>query len=173
MSRSDNIERDIFASVERSYRIYERRERVTNFFLVEPFEMITYRRIFAAKEQVIESVKHPIYLMFGIGKAGQEEFWIKQGSSYHDASMDFFDIQFQYGLIGLIIISYPIMKILFSLLRNKNKDFLIISFIIMFFYSFFGGHVIESTTSGTFFGLFIGLLYMDKGRKYNENPRCM
>ncbi|MHA1386656.1 MAG: hypothetical protein ACTSR3_23120 [Candidatus Helarchaeota archaeon] len=160
-----NSEPKIFSRIERSYTAYKKNERIFNFSLIEPFEMISYRRVYAAKKQITESLKHPIYFLFGIGKTGQKEFWINQNSYFHEAAMDFIDIQFQYGFIGLIIISYPIIQILFNSRKNRMSDLLIISFIIMFLYSFFGGHVIESAGSGTFFGLFIGLLYMEKRKR--------
>jgi len=145
--------------VERSYRTFQRRERVFESPITAPLEMIAYRRPMAAKIQFSELLEKPSFLFLGFGKTGQEDFWIKRESPYHNASMDFFDVIFQYGIFGGFLIYVVIFSTVFKILLNIQTDRNSIIVILIFLYSFFGGHVIASTTSGTMLALFIGIKY--------------
>lgn len=144
-------------TVARSFSKYKTRERVFDSTITAPLEMVAYRRVFAAKKQMTESTSDIWQFLLGRGKTGQKKFWIEEESSFHDAAMDFFDIFFQYGVIGATLIYSIIIVILFHIFRKRQTDFISIIILLMFSYSFFAGHVMESMTSGTVFALFLGM----------------
>ena len=90
---------------------------------------------------------------FMIGKsfAGQNLFWRERGEFWFtNASMDFFDFFFKYGLIGTIIFLLIFSRVSFNFFLNSHiRDK--VAIILFFTYSFFGGHVIDSVTSGSLF----------------------
>ena len=83
--------------------------------------------------------------------SGQNLFWKKRGEFWFtNASMDFFDFFFKYGLVGttifMILLTRGLIRSFYeSNVRNN------IAIILFFAYSFFGGHVIDSVTSGSLF----------------------
>ncbi|WP_208422414.1 O-antigen ligase family protein [Latilactobacillus fragifolii] len=101
---------------------------------------------------------HSIFtLFFGQGPAYRIEKFGRLGLS----EMDFFDLFFNYGLIGillfLMIINYVLKE---SCKRNKNPLYSFI-FILILIYSFFAGHVLYSAISATIFGLIIGCVLLN------------
>lgn len=147
--------------IERSYRIYLRKERVFETPITAPFEMVAYRRAMAAKTQTMFIFENPQFLLLGLGRTGQKDFWIERNSRHGDSSMDFFDVFFKYGILGSFFIFILILKPIFYIIKNRQADRVSIVILIMFLYSFFGGHVIGSATSGTMFMLFTGIKYGD------------
>jgi len=145
--------------IERSYRIYQKKGRIFETPITAPLEMIAYRRPMAAKTQIQEIFDNPQFLLLGFGHTGQANFWIEQGMPYHDASMDFIDLLFQYGILGSFLIFIIIFMPVFHIISNIQADRNSIIIILIFLYSFFGGHVISSATSGTILALFIGIKY--------------
>ena len=64
--------------------------------------------------------------------------------------MDFFDFFFKYGVVGTIIFILILSRISFkSFINSHIRDKIVITLFIA--YSFFGGHVIDSVTSGSLF----------------------
>lgn len=116
---------------------------------------VNFRRYASMNIQVKESLKDFQKIIFGISFAGQKIFWEKRGEFiFKHASMDFFDFFFKFGLIGLLLYS----SILFwNYNYNLNiifrRDGLVV--VLFLLYAFFGGHVIDSVTSGTLFYVFI------------------
>ena len=98
-----------------------------------------------------ESFSNAKIFFLGTSFAGQNLFWKQRGEFWFtNASMDFFDFFFKYGLIGTIILMVLLTRktieaLYQSSLRNN------IAIILFFTYSFFGGHVIDSVTSGSLF----------------------
>lgn len=114
-----------------------------------------FRRVSYSITQVQYQFNDIGKLLFGVGESGQQKFW--SGSPFNFAAMDFFDIMFQYGLIATIALYVYILKGLkSSKIRNISSP-IFISFLLIFAYSFFGGYVIYTTTSGTLFALLLGL----------------
>lgn len=150
-------ERRYSKSIERSYRAYLRRERLFETPITAPLEIITHRRIMAAKIQTMFVFQNPQFLLLGFGHTGQTDFWIEREKSFYDAAMDFFDVFFQYGILGSFLIFIIIFKTVFYLIKNMQSDKNSIIILIMFLYSFFAGHVISSATSGTMLALFVGI----------------
>jgi len=89
--------------------------------------------------------------LFGTSFSGQNLFWKKRGEFWFtNASMDFFDFFFKYGLVGttifVLLLTRGLMQSLYkSNVRNN------VAILLFFAYSFFGGHVIDSVTSGSLF----------------------
>ncbi|MBH09914.1 MAG: hypothetical protein CMG74_06070 [Candidatus Marinimicrobia bacterium] len=112
---------------------------------------INFRRYASLNAQMSESLSSLRNFLFGFSHSGQVIFWEKRGEfTFPNASMDFFDFFFKYGLIGIVILSIILLKDFKNIIKKcSTRDF----FIILFFfgYAFFGGHVIASTTSGTLF----------------------
>ena len=126
---------------------------------------INFRRYASMNIQMEESWKGFNSTIFGISLAGQNIFWEKRGEFiFRHASMDFFDFFFKYGIIGTV---------LFTMILFKNYNFYIskifrrdgLVFILFFLYAFFGGHVIDSVTSGSLFFFFLGKI----SGKNNQN----
>ena len=126
---------------------------------------VNFRRYASMNIQMEESWKGFNSTMFGISLAGQNIFWEKRGEFiFRHASMDFFDFFFKYGIIGTIIFILILFKN-FNLYLSKifNRDGLV--FALFFLYAFFGGHVIDSVTSGSLFFFFLGKI----SGKNNQN----
>ena len=143
-------------------------ERVCGLYDNQTFNnvaSINFRRYASMNIQMEESWKGFNSTIFGISLAGQNIFWEKRGEFiFRHASMDFFDFFFKYGIIGTV---------LFTMILFKNYNFYIskifrrdgLVFILFFLYAFFGGHVIDSVTSGSLFFFFLGKI----SGKNNQN----
>ena len=126
---------------------------------------INFRRYASMNIQMEESWKGFNSTIFGISLAGQNIFWEKRGEFiFRHASMDFFDFFFKYGIIGTVLFTMILFKN-YNLYISKifNRDGLV--FILFFLYAFFGGHVIDSVTSGSLFFFFLGKI----SGKNNQN----
>ena len=126
---------------------------------------INFRRYASMNIQMEESLKGFNSTIFGISLAGQNIFWEKRGEFiFRHASMDFFDFFFKYGIIGTILFTMILFKN-YNLYVSKifRRDGLV--FILFFLYAFFGGHVIDSVTSGSLFFFFLGKI----SGKNNQN----
>ena len=112
---------------------------------------LNFRRYASLNIQMNESFSSLKIFLLGTSFAGQNLFWQKRGEYWFtNASMDFFDFFFKYGLIGTLILMMLLTRKLLNTLYNsslKNN----IAIILFFTYSFFGGHVIDSVTSGSLF----------------------
>ena len=145
--------------IERAYNHYQKNERIFNSPITAPLEMIANRRVMAAKQQTKYLLKNPQFLILGVGHTNQVEFWENLEMTFHDASMDMFDVLFTYGILGSVTIFILIIKIFFFLVLDKRIDRNAVVIFTMFLYSFFGGHVINTSTSGTMMALFVGIEY--------------
>ena len=117
---------------------------------------VNFRRYASMNIQMEESWKGFNSTIFGISLAGQNIFWEKRGEFiFRHASMDFFDFFFKYGIIGTVLFIMILFKN-FNLYVSKifSRDGLV--FTLFFLYAFFGGHVIDSVTSGSLFFFFLG-----------------
>tara|TARA_B110000008_G_scaffold261496_1_gene282941 strand:- start:176 stop:646 length:471 start_codon:yes stop_codon:yes gene_type:complete len=112
---------------------------------------INFRRYASLNIQMQKSLSDSKIFLFGTSFSGQNLFWKKRGEFWFtNASMDFFDFFFKYGLVGttifMILITRGLIRSFYeSNVRNN------IAIILFFAYSFFGGHVIDSVTSGSLF----------------------
>ena len=116
---------------------------------------INFRRYASMNIQMEESWKGFNSTIFGISLAGQNIFWEKRGEFiFRHASMDFFDFFFKYGIIGTVLFTMILFKN-YNLYISKifSRDGLV--FTLFFLYAFFGGHVIDSVTSGSLFFFFL------------------
>jgi len=112
---------------------------------------INFRRYASLNIQMQESLSDSRIFLFGTSFSGQNLFWKKRGEFWFtNASMDFFDFFFKYGLIGTIIF---IMLLTRGLMQSFHRSNIRnnVAIILFFAYSFFGGHVIDSVTSGSLF----------------------
>ena len=126
---------------------------------------INFRRYASMNIQMEESLKGFNSTIFGVSLAGQNIFWEKRGEFiFRHASMDFFDFFFKYGIIGTALFVMILFKN-YNLYISKifSRDGLV--FVLFFLYAFFGGHVIDSVTSGSLFFFFLGKI----SRKSNQN----
>ena len=129
---------------------------------------INFRRYASMNIQMEESWKGFNSTIFGISLAGQNIFWEKRGEFiFRHASMDFFDFFFKYGIIGTVLFTMILFKN-YNLYISKifRRDGLV--FILFFLYAFFGGHVIDSVTSGSLFFFFLGKI-SGKNNKNDSN----
>ncbi len=112
---------------------------------------INFRRYASLNIQMKESFNDLQTFMIGKSFAGQNLFWRERGEFWFtNASMDFFDFFFKYGLIGTIIFLLIFSRVSFNFFLNSHiRDK--VAIILFFTYSFFGGHVIDSVTSGSLF----------------------
>ena len=129
---------------------------------------INFRRYASMNIQMEESWKGFNSTIFGISLAGQNIFWEKRGEFiFRHASMDFFDFFFKYGIIGTVLFTMILFKN-YNLYISKifSRDGLV--FTLFFLYAFFGGHVIDSVTSGSLFFFFLGKI-SGKNNKKDSN----
>ena len=127
---------------------------------------INFRRYASMNIQMEESWKGFNSTIFGISLAGQNIFWEKRGEFiFRHASMDFFDFFFKYGIIGTVLFTMILFKN-YKLYISKvfSRDGLV--FTLFFLYAFFGGHVIDSVTSGSLFFFFLGKI---SGKNYQND----
>ena len=112
---------------------------------------INFRRYASLNEQMRTSFSDIKTFLIGESLAGQNIFWEKRGEFwFKNASMDFFDFFFKYGLIGTILFLLILLNnFIFQFFQFSTKDKIVL--FLFFAYSFFGGHVIDSVTSGTVF----------------------
>ncbi len=112
---------------------------------------INFRRYASLNEQMRTSFSDIKTFLIGESLAGQNIFWEKRGEFwFKNASMDFFDFFFKYGLIGTILFLLILLNnFIFQFFQFSTKDKIVL--FLFFAYSFFGGHVIDSVTSGTLF----------------------
>ena len=117
---------------------------------------VNFRRYASMDIQMKESLSSINSTLFGISFAGQSMFWEQRGEFiFKHSSMDFFDFFFKFGIFGLFLFSLILFKN-YQLYLSKifNRDGLVI--LLFFLYAFFGGHVIDSVTSGSLFYFILG-----------------
>lgn len=119
--------------------------------------LLAYRRISYMITQFENQLSSVFGFLFGYGEIGQVKFWSQQGRAFTFAAMDFFDIMFQYGILGMGLILSLVGSALNQIWIKGLKEPLAIAFFFIFLYSFFGGYVIFTTTSGTLFAFLLGL----------------
>ena len=112
---------------------------------------VNFRRYASLNEQMRTSFSDIKTLFIGESLAGQNIFWEERGEfTFRHASMDFFDHFFKFGLLGLTLFIWILFLDYKKLLQQLfKKDGIIIG--LFFLYAFFGGHVIDSVTSGSLF----------------------
>ncbi|MFL2982985.1 MAG: hypothetical protein ACJZ12_01165 [Candidatus Neomarinimicrobiota bacterium] len=112
---------------------------------------INFRRYASLNIQIKESFSDAKTFWIGKSFAGQNLFWKQRGEFWFtNASMDFFDFFFKYGVIGIIIFLILLLKGLpQQIYQAKTRNN--VAILLFFAYSFFGGHVIDSATSGSLF----------------------
>ena len=116
---------------------------------------INFRRYASLNEQMRTSFLDIKTLLIGESLAGQNIFWEERGEwGFKSASMDFFDFFFKFGLIGTVIFIFLLLnQLMAQFIKLAIRDRMVL--ILFFAYSFFGGHVIDSVTSGSLFYFFI------------------
>lgn len=102
--------------------------------------------------------QHRIFvLLCGQGPTYRVENFGRLGLS----EMDFFDLFFNYGLIGVILFLIVITFFLNEAFKEKNFSIYSFCLIVILIYSFFAGYVLYSALSATIFGLIIGSVYLN------------
>ncbi len=147
-------------------RYQERALHSINFFSnhekinITPLRWYSYlsaTRAFRAHEGLTNILNEPINCTIGYGSAMRSK---KVGAKYarkFGAEMDFIDIFLTYGILGFLIIYYPMIKIILPLIKkfDTNQNAMVIYTI--FLYSSLAGHVLIQPMSGTLFALFLGI----------------
>ena len=112
---------------------------------------INFRRYASLNAQMKESFSKSNVFFIGTSFSGQNLFWQQRGEFWFtNCSMDFFDFFFKYGLIGsVLLVLFLFRGLIPSMLNSSAKDNMAI--LLFLGYSFFGGHVIDSVTSGSLF----------------------
>jgi len=112
---------------------------------------INFRRYASLNEQMRASFSNVKTLLIGESLSGQNIFWEERGEfTFRHASMDFFDHFFKFGLLGLTLFVWILFLNYKKILQQVFKRDGVI-FGLFFLYAFFGGHVIDSVTSGSLF----------------------
>lgn len=112
---------------------------------------INFRRYASLNTQMKESFSDSKVFLIGTSFSGQNLFWQQRGEFWFtNCSMDFFDFFFKYGIIGIFLLIFFLCRGLIpSMLKASSRDN--IAILLFIGYSFFGGHVIDSVTSGSLF----------------------
>ncbi len=129
-----------------------------NNSMMNKIASLNFRRYASLNEQMEESFSHFNTFLLGKGLAGQNVFWEKRGEFwFKNSSMDFFDFFFKYGLIGIILFIILLLRdIQPAIKKSITRDKVVI--FLFFVYSFFGGHVIDSVTSGSLFYYYLAII---------------
>ena len=129
-----------------------------NNSMMNKIASLNFRRYASLNEQMEESFSHFNTFFLGKGLAGQNVFWEKRGEFwFKNSSMDFFDFFFKYGLIGIILFIILLLRdIQPAIKKSITRDKVVI--FLFFVYSFFGGHVIDSVTSGSLFYYYLAII---------------
>ena len=116
---------------------------------------INFRRYASLNIQMEESFSNSKIFFIGTSFAGQNLFWRKRGEFWFtNASMDFFDFFFKFGLAGTFVFFFIFSRMSFkSIYYSNTRDK--VTIVLFLAYSFFGGHVIDSVTSGSLFYYFL------------------
>ncbi len=119
--------------------------------ILNSISSINFRRYASLNIQMTESFSNSKIFLIGTSFSGQNLFWNKRGEFWFtNASMDFFDLFFKFGIFGTIIFLFIFSGIsIESILKAKTRDK--VAIFLFLAYSFFGGHVIDSVTSGSLF----------------------
>lgn len=107
--------------------------------------------------------KHILHDLFGYSYTGYSAL-IKHSTTLHGQSieMDFFDIYFFYGLIGLLAVLSFWFVAIFTYIKNKAKNPIILfTALLVLGISFLSGHVLYSGMSGPFIGILLSLLFQN------------
>lgn len=105
--------------------------------------------------------------IFGIGFSNTDKINNCYARKYIE--MDFLDILFHYGIIGLLLILTPFMYILKISLNNKNNiknaiSNILITLVIIFISST-AGHVIGYPTANLYLSIYLLLIYINLNKK--------
>ncbi|MDW5523897.1 O-antigen ligase family protein [Carnobacterium maltaromaticum] len=79
--------------------------------------------------------------------------------------MDFFDLLFSFGFIGVVIVTMMISYFLILALKKRRKSIYSIVYIVLLGYGFFAGHVFFSALSTTILGLVCGGIILKYGER--------
>jgi len=116
---------------------------------------VNFRRYASLNAQMETSFSSFKIALFGKSLAGQKLFWEERGEWwFKNASMDLFDLFFKFGLIGTALFLAILLHQFFTpFLQASIRDKIVLT--LFFSYSFFGGHVLDSVTSGSLFYLYV------------------
>lgn len=105
-------------------------------------------------------------LFFGVGSYfNQYMISLKLGfPTIKNIEMDFFDILFSYGIIGILltygVVTYIIIKNIKKIIKNKlTSEIIAISSMILF--SFLAGHVFPDAMSATYLAILVAMIRMN------------
>lgn len=107
-------------------------------------------------------------MFFGRGLDNFVKSMIPYIGKEKNVEMDFFDIFFQYGILGTILVFVPYLKIIYETslkFFNGNKYFapmVLLSNAILLLVSFISGHVIGGGMVAVFIGIVNSMAYIDK-----------
>jgi hypothetical protein len=142
-------------NIQKSINAAEKVGGLYNSRMMNSVASINFRRYASLNEQMRTSFSDIKTLFIGESLAGQNIFWEERGEwGFKNASMDFFDFFFKFGLIGTVIFIFLLFnQLMTQFITLAIRDRMVL--ILFFAYSFFGGHVIDSVTSGSLFYFFI------------------
>jgi glycosyltransferase involved in cell wall biosynthesis len=123
--------------------------------------MLSNRQFYLKNTQAIANESNNLKTnLFGIGFANTNR--VNNINITKLSEMDFFDIYYHLGLIGLLIVLYPFIYCLNKLLKTKNKKNNTYFYALMVFLilgiSFFAGHVLLAPAVSIYLSLY--LLFM-------------
>ena len=98
-------------------------------------------------------------LLFGIGISNSEQINNTKISKWIE--MDFFDLLFGFGLVGILVTSSLIIYFFILAFKKKNWSIYTLMYGVVLVYSFFVGHVFFSALSTTLLGLICGGIILE------------
>ena len=115
---------------------------------------LTFRRSASLINQMEKTFSDNFVFIIGTSFTGQNIFWENRGEFwFKNASMDFFDFFFKFGIIGIFLL-FIILLNNFRFYKSGNFGNSITLYLFIL-YAFFGGHVIDSVTAGSLFYYFL------------------
>ncbi|MGG5329022.1 hypothetical protein IGI46_000112 [Enterococcus sp. AZ163] len=103
-----------------------------------------------ANEQFLQTPNNQAIFWFGSGFENRWDWYGRKGGLIE---MDFFDMFFSYGMIGLVVLVLVVSYFWFIILNKGTSKFGLFLLLFTIIYSFLVGHVFFSALSATVFGV--------------------
>ena len=147
---NDSYQKRFGINIEKSMKAAEKVGGLSKNQTLNLATSFTFRRSASLINQMEKSFSDKFVFIIGSSFTGQNIFWENRGEFwFKNASMDFFDFFFKFGIIGIFLLLFILLNN-FKFFDRANLGNSITMYLFIL-YAFFGGHVIDSVTAGSLF----------------------
>ena len=147
---NDSYQKRFGINIEKSMKAAEKVGGLSKNQTLNLATSFTFRRSASLINQMEKSFSDKFVFIIGSSFTGQNIFWENRGEFwFKNASMDFFDFFFKFGIIGIFLLLLILLNN-FKFFDRANLGNSITMYLFIL-YAFFGGHVIDSVTAGSLF----------------------